>query len=499
MISDIVEIAHDLSTLGKGVGNVGGAAGNALTALQKTELVKSISEKAKRSVMMYKVLLSGGIREIELASKINKYLENMYSCFTLLVLGYNPTTSASDNSGLNAVISGVSAEAFGANAIDQKTLKTQEAAFVEASREFSFVSRSEESSAPRIGKGAINSGATSEEGFWDSVKSKFSSDKNNGPSKSPIPWELNNGYHVPKDERDAYNHGLDEGEAIGRSQGRKEGRDEAIKDLVDPKKSLFGQGVAYAKSQNEKIEAVFAERVKAANKGEPTIIKMKVATGSGNTIEVPIAIKCNMYAIGTEELRLLIESGISGKASSYLRKMKWKTGEISTAAWILGTDYATRDKKLYEKLGRNPWYIELQKRKLSSKAGWWTRFLSNFRKESNKANGISSQLAENAFEVSGYRGDIPPTASLIVTKEDIVAATRLNIDHFTKNEGFVAKFMQDSFLLCFGIVDNDLEQASFFFMGYKEPFVVTFKELENKGDNPDEDLYKAIATLSKKV
>ena len=26
-----------------------------------------------------------------------------------------------------------------------------------------------------------------------------------------------------------------------------------------------------------------------------------------------------------------------------------------------------------------------------------------------------------------------------------------------------------------------------------------FKELENKGDNPDEDLYKAIATLSKKV
>ena len=59
--------------------------------------------------------------------------------------------------------------------------------------------------------------------------------------------------------------------------------------------------------------------------------------------------------------------------------------------------------------------------------------------------------------------------------------------------------MQDAFLLCLGIVDTDLEQVSFFFMGYKEPFVVTFKELENKGDNPDEDLYKAIATLSKKV
>ena len=458
MISDIVEIAHDLSTLGKGMGKAGGAAGNALSALQKTELVKSISEKAKRSVMMYKVLLSGGIREIELASKINKYLENMYSCFTLLVLGYNPTTSASDNSGLNAVISGVSAEAFGANAVDQKTLKTQESAFVEASREFSFVSRSEEFSFPRIGKGAIKSD------------------------------DFDLGYNT------------------GHAAGFKLGEQQAKNDLTNGNGSLFKAGMEYVlkeqqntKAKNEKIEAVFAERVKAANKSEPTIIKMKVATGSGNTIEVPIAIKCNMYAIGTEELRLLIESGISGKASSYLRKMKWKTGEISTAAWILGTDYAARDKKLYEKLGRNPWYIELQKRKLSSKAGWWSRFLNNFRKESNKANGISSQLAENAFEISGYKGDIPPTASLIVTKEDIVAATRLNIEHFTKNEGFVAKFMQDSFLLCFGIVDTDLEQVSFFFMGYREPFVVTFKELENKGDNPDEDLYKAISTLSKKV
>ena len=460
MISDIVEIAHDLADLGKDATNNVGKVANALS---KTEKVKSIAEKAKRSVMMYKVLLSGGIREIELATKINKYLENMYSCFTLLVLGYNPTTSASDNSGLNSIISSVSAESFGSNVTDQKTLKTQEAAFAEASREISFgnEARTEESSKPRIGRSASVSREASD---WDQ--------------------------------------GYDTGHVMGFNLGKQE----AIKELVDPKKSLFGQGMAYAQKQieqnqqnekvkNEILEAAFADRVKAANKGEPTIVNLNVTTAAGSSIKVPLAIKCNMYAIGTEELRLLIESGISGKATSFLRRMKWRSGEISTLAWIFGTDLAERDKKLYAKLGRNPFYIELQKRKMASKAGWWKRFLDNLRGKDNK----DRDTTDKAFEISGYRGDIPPTSALVATKEDIVAATRLNISHFTKNEGFVAKFMQDAFLLCLGIVDTDLEQASFFFMGYKEPFVVTFKELENKGDNPDEDLYKAIATLSKKV
>lgn len=457
MISDIVEIAHDLADLGNDAGNTIGKVSNALS---RTEKVKSIAEKAKRSVMMYKVLLSGGIREIELATKINKYLENMYSCFTLLVLGYNPTTSSSDNSGLNSIISSVSAESFGSNVTDQKTLKTQEAAFAEASREISFgnEAKTEESSKPRIGRSASISR-----------------------------------------EADDFDLGYDTGHAAG----FKLGEQQAKKDLTNGKGSLFKAGMEYAlkeqqntKSKNEILEAAFADRVKAANKGEPTIINLNVTTAAGSSIRVPIAIKCNMYAIGTEELRLLIESGISGKATSFLRRMKWRSGEISTLAWIFGTDLAERDKKLYSKLGRNPFYIELQKRKMSSKAGWWKRFLDNLR---GKDMNSTKDTSDKAFEISGYRGDIPPTSALVATKEDIVSATRLNISHFTKNEGFVAKFMQDAFLLCLGIVDTDLEQVSFFFMGYKEPFVVTFKELENKGDNPDEDLYKAIATLSKKV
>ena len=456
MISDIVEIAHDLADLGK---DAGGTVSKVSNAISKTEKVKSIAEKAKRSVMMYKVLLSGGIREIELATKINKYLENMYSCFTLLVLGYNPTTSASDNSGLNSIISSVSAESFGSNVTDQKTLKTQEAAFAEASREISFgnEARTEESSKPRIGKSAVVSTEASD---WD------------------------------------------QGYDTGHAMGFKHGKQEAEKELKNGNTSLFKAGMEFAlkEQQNTKekqqiLETAFAERVKAANKGEPTIVNLNVSTAAGTNIKVPLAIKCNMYAIGTEELRLLIESGISGKATSFLRKMKWRSGEISTLAWIFGTDLAERDKKLYAKLGRNPFYIELQKRKMASKAGWWKRFLDNLRgKDIDKKD-----TTDKSFEISGYRGDIPPTSALVATKEDIVAATRLNISHFTKNEGFVAKFMQDAFLLCLGIVDTDLEQVSFFFMGYKEPFVVTFKELENKGDNPDEDLYKAIATLSKKV
>lgn len=446
MISDIISVAHDLASLGA---QASGTTGKVFDALYKTQMAKSIAEKAKRSIMMYKVLVSGGLRQVELAEKINKYLENMYACFTLLVLGYNPTTNAGDNSGLNAIISSISAESWKNNLFDIAKSKTQESAFAEASREITFGNeKSEESSKPRIGKGSA--------------------------SRSQEADDFNLGYNV----------GLHEGKKLGK------------KELVDGKdgKGLFKAGMQFAIEQNQKADVLFAEKVKKINSYEPTIINMEVAAGQ-TKVQVPIAVKCNMYPIGTEELRLLIESGISGKTSSFLRKMKWRSGEISTLAWIFGTDLAERDKKLYEKLGRNPWYIELQKRKLASKTSWWMRFLNNLRGKDKDAPAE----ADKAFEISGYRGDIPPTASLIVTKEDIVAATRLDIKHFTKNEGFVAKFMSDAFLLCLGIVDMDLEQVTFFFMGYKEPFIVSKKELESKGNDETKDLYAAMNELAKKV
>ena len=51
---------------------------------------KSIAERARKSIMMYKVGVSASVGDLEIATKIGKYLETMYAIFTMINLGYNP-------------------------------------------------------------------------------------------------------------------------------------------------------------------------------------------------------------------------------------------------------------------------------------------------------------------------------------------------------------------------------------------------------------------------
>ena len=51
---------------------------------------KSIADRARKSIMMYKVAVSSSVSDLTLASKIAKYLETMYAIFTMINLGYNP-------------------------------------------------------------------------------------------------------------------------------------------------------------------------------------------------------------------------------------------------------------------------------------------------------------------------------------------------------------------------------------------------------------------------
>ena len=248
-------------------------------------------------------------------------------------------------------------------------------------------------------------------------------------------------------------------------------------------------------SNNEFVSSSFANRIQSSTTNAyPTIINMNVHV-NGGTVAVPLAIKCNIYPIGTEETRLLIESGISGKMLDFMRKVKWRSGEISTLAWIFNTDIAEKSKKLYEKLGRNPMFQELQMRKAASKKSFWGKFLTRF-----GADYESDDDSKKAYKtLNANIANVPPTSSLIVSKDDIVAATRLNIEHFTKNEGFVNRFMKDNFLLCLGIVDHAAMECTFFMMGYKTPFKFSFDALKTNGSDPNKALNDTLKLLASKV
>lgn len=438
-----MDIANALGSVAKAANNGAQTASNIINVansatasyIEAKQALMSIAEKAKKSVMMYKVMVSSSVRESELALYIGKYLENMYGIFTLLVLGYNPM--AKDNGEIGKIISSVSAESFipdYSNKIQQEAFNRLESAIGSGVNELG-------NHKIRIGKNAN----ISEE------SSRFRSAEASG-TKQPL------------------------------------------------------------NTKSTISEIKFTDSVSKNNTtAYPTIINMKVSVGKDNTtIAIPIAIKCNLYPIGSEETRLLIESVLSSKATNFIRKMQWKSGEISTLAWIFGTDIAEKNKKLYDKLGRNPMFIELQQRKLQAKKSFWGKFLNRFSGniismdlKNNPGSGnddLKSAISKANKTVAAAIDNIPPTSSLIVTKEDLIAATRLNIEHFTKNEGFLNRFMKDAFLLCLGIVDLSAEQVSFFFMGYKNPFILTFDELkkESNGDKT-KALYESIRELARKV
>jgi hypothetical protein len=93
-----------------------------------------------------------------------------------------------------------------------------------------------------------------------------------------------------------------------------------------------------------------------------------------------------------------------------------------------------------------------------------------------------------------------PTGSLIVTTDDLTNATKLDTSRFTKNNEFIHRIMEETFIMCFGIVDVAMEVISFYFMGYKEPFIINFHEL-GVGSHIDtnKQLEQAILELSRKV
>ena len=472
-------VASELGSLAKETGKT--ALNVASTAYD--ERVQSIAEKAKRSVMMYKVLMSASVRDAQLAGYINKYLENMYSIFTLITLGYNPV--ANDNNGINSIVDSVSAES-----LKFENLFSNDPMRRAYSSEMLYLSDHTKSSGPRIGK-RFSAEASD---FYKGYNKGYNQGQQDGYGQGQQDG-YNEGYKDQlRDEKFKYQKDKDAAnDAYRQEKDERDRQDRLEKDKYQKERDML-QDTKDLLKNNKMDELRFIDAVSKNNlNAYPTIISMKV-TVNYKSYNIPIAVKCNVYPIGSEELRLLIESGISGKPSTMLRKIKWRSGEISTLDYIFNTDIAKRDKKLYEKLGRNPWYQELQKRKTASKAGFWTKILATASGKYNKEENAKAQAI-----LTGYRGDIPPTASLVVTTDDLVSATRLNLEHFTKNDGFIEKFMKESFLLAFSIVDLAAEQVKTFFMGYKNPFIISFDDLKKEAGDPNKALYDSLRDLARKV
>jgi hypothetical protein len=405
---------------------------------------KSIAEMARDNIFLYKVGISQSVGDVKVAIAINKYIETMCGIFTLIVSGLNPLANKNDE--IHDVIKKISAEGIDPRNISLEnidllnSIKKQEIPY-----DFCI---NEDANKPRIGKNYVSIEANNQEQNGDYLK-------------------------ILNDIKDIQRK-LDKKKAVSEKTEKDESEikdlEEKLNDLLEKKENSSRQVSKW------QVDTKFSERLEKYP-AYPTILKITFNIKSGGTVTVPVAVKANPIAIGSEEMKMFIESTLSGRSFKFIRYFKWKSGEISTQEYLLGTDIAKRDKKLYESLGRNPIYIEFMKRKAKSK------FFGTIDAYNNKRDNV-----------------IGPTGSLIVTVDDLVAATNLDASRFTKNNDFIQRIMRETFIMCFAIADMNMEVVSFYFMGYKDPFRLNFAEL-GVGTNVsnDKQLESALLELSRKV
>ena len=371
----------------------------------------SISQLAKKSVMLYPVIMSASVGDVKIASDITKYLEIQYGIFTLLALGISTDISSTK---AEDVLKVVSAESSG-NIISDRILS-------QATEDFKEYIFSDKVKQPhRIGK----------------YYSKEAVHMENAPDDQKV-------YDVQEEQ------------------------DKREKELNKRQEKLDAINKAM-----KKVEVNFMSRLPGI-KAEPTVLNIETNVG-GTNIRIPIAIKANMHPVKSDEIRMILESGIEGKLPS-LRITKALTGEISLIRdLLLQMDKAERDKHLYKTMGRHPWFRQLQDRKLKGNTNLLRRII----------NSRSSTIL--------------PTASLIVTKDDLTLSTKLNYSYFLKNEKLLKSIMQSMFLLSLGVYDPEMETVSFFFSGFKNPFIYTLNDLRKGGQDPNASLFDALRELSRKI
>lgn len=399
--------------------------------IQMARKVQSIAAQARKAIILYPVITSSSVQDIDVLSKMRKFIEIQYATFTVLALGvsYDRTqTSTSER------LSVVSAESI--DNVNYELAQSIESAMTP----YRFKEKSE--IRPRIGKNAIISteatGATGIDMHMEipSIDEMRKKDK-----------------MLKLKETVDVSHFANSLDRLNR---------DALPTIINLR---FNTATT--------IERYERKDSKGKGKQEEEIKYKPVIDKNDEGVNIPIAIKANLSAIGQDELRALLESGIE-KALPSLRYVKAKTGEISIIKdLLLEMDKAERDKMLYNKLGRNPWMRKLLDRKMFS-----------------RMNFALKKMDEKS---------ILPTSTLILTKDDLVLSTKLDFSHFLNDNKLIRQIMEKMFLLSIAIYESEIEQITFFYNGFNEPFIYSMKEIAKSGKEPQESLFETLANLSRKI
>ena len=484
---------------------------NLTSTLAQLNNTKSITERAKKALFIYPVLFSPGVTEIDLASKISKFLEIQYGIFTLMTVGLNPSV---EDGNIANYLNSISAEGYeiGENikakiqnvnpdhveiyyqdfqeenkgffdpyicateAFDgshkrpehQKKVADLEEEIEKAIKETVDLEGSDPETLKEMcenianhvrGLDSINEHDKKHfEEQIDNIQEKYKkdhkNDKENKTTNEDIMKELNN---IKKD--------------LGKV---KVSSDEYLNplDLNDP--SLSGN------ASGDKWDVI-----KAITKANPTMINLKVKIkGYDADFNIPIGLKANPHFVNQEDLSTLLDSAIEDKRV-LTRLVRLTSGEISFFKdFIFNMDRIKRDQKLYARFGQHPWYRQFIQRKENN----------IFKKTAIVISGLFNKFKGVTSMTSNYL----PTASLILTVDEIERGAKMKYGFLLKHEKIIWSILEHLGLLCVCIYNPELQTCSFYFNGFKKPLLVPISQMKSDNSDPNAEMAKVMNTMLKR-
>lgn len=405
---------------------------------------KSITERARKSIFVYPVLFSSGMSDLETDFEVSKFLELQYGIFTMLTVGLNPAVS---NGTIGEYLNSISAESI-------------------EGIEYSLKSYD-----PNQVKSWYNMFSEENKDFFEEYEYVNGTEKWHDLDK--MDEKLDNIIDIVNENAKA-------------SKNNSENLNRRVKEL-EGKNKEFNSMDAF---ENE--TDVFANEVKAEammkklSDAAPTMIELKLKLkGYESDFKIPIALKANPHFLRSDELAALFDSAIEDKRL-LTRIVKLTSGEISFFKdFLFNIDRIKRDQKLYESFGQHPWYQQFMARKEKNRA--------------KRLGLILSSLFSKGKEVVSATSNYLPTASIILTIDELEKSSKMKFGFLLKNEKILWSILNHLGLLCIGIYDPRREIFSFYFNGFKKPLMMSKKQMKgSSGKSDSEKMTELMLLLTKR-
>ena len=404
---------------------------------------KSITERARKSIFVYPVLFSSGMSDLETDFDVSKFLELQYGIFTMLTVGLNPAVS---NGTIGEYLNTISAESvegveYSLKSYDPNQVKSWYNMFSEENKDF-----------------------FEEYKYVNGLEAK------------------NNGYTDLNEILDKVNDLEKNNKELQRSQNATADR---VKKLEGDKKEFNSMDAFDEENDVFASELKADAMIKKLSDAAPTMIELKLKLkGYESDFKIPIALKANPHFLRSDELSALFDSAIEDKRL-LTRIVKLTSGEISFFKdFLFNIDRIKRDQKLYESFGQHPWYQQFMARKEKNRA--------------KRLGLILSSLFGKGKEVVSATSNYLPTASIILTVDELEKSSKMKFGFLLKNEKILWSILNHLGLLCIGIYDPRRETFAFYFNGFKKPLMMSKNQMKGSSGKSDSEKMTELMLLMTK-